>query len=332
MTGRRANWPSLVWPDEPAPKVVERSPHGNLVSLLAALDEVRTLDDADAVLRRAVELARDRVGLKRVGIFLLDSSRNLMLGTWGMDISSAVVDEHHVIYELCATDREALRRAECQGAPFTVFDNCPIIEHQGGETRVAGRGWVAKTPIRSKLGAIGMMFNDAGLTDAPIDEAKQTHAAILCSMLGTVLDPVRGWLGRRPTQLSESPGQSLVSATIEMLQRDPGMGGKAIAAALEVSHSRLFRTFKTRMGMSLVDYRNRLRLDRFAGLMDRGGTNLLEAALEAGFGSYAQFHRVFRAQVHASPRDYLTPVGVERRAPGTRLSAGATRRDESRRR
>jgi len=285
------------------------------------------------VLRRAIELARDGIGLKRAGIFLLDPSRNLMLGTWGMDLSSAVVDEHHVVYELCDTDREALRRSEKRGAAFTVFDNCPIIEHQGGETRVAARGWVAKTPIRTKLGAIGMMFNDAGLTGAPIDEAKQTHAAILCSMLGTVLDPVRGWLGRRPMQPAESPGQSLVSATIEMLHHDPAMGGKEIAAALDVSHSRLFRTFKTRMGMSLVDYRNRLRLDRFAGLVDGGCTNLLEAALEAGFGSYAQFHRVFRAQVHASPREYLTPAGAERRQPDKlRISAGTVPRGESRRR
>jgi AraC-like DNA-binding protein len=333
MTGRQANWPNLVWPDAPAPKVVERSARGNLASLLAALDEVRALDDADDVLRRAIELARDRVGLKRVGIFLLDPSRNLMLGTWGMDISCAVVDEHHVIYDLCDNDREALRRSEERGAPFTVFDDCPIIEHQAGETRVAGRGWVAKTPIRTTLGAIGMMFNDAGLTGAPIDEAKQTQAAILCSMLGTVLDPVRGWLGRRPMALCESPGQSVVSSTIELLNRNPGLGGKEIATALEISHSRLFRTFKTQMGMSLVEYRNRLRLDRFAGLLDRGRTNLLQAALEAGFGSYAQFHRVFRAQVHASPRDYLNPLGVDHRPTGTlRLSAYVARGRESRNR
>ena len=57
--------------------------------------------------------------------------------------------------------------------------------------------------------------------------------------------------------------------------------------------------------MSLVEYRNRLRLDRFAVLLDRGRTNLLEAALAAGFGSYAQFHRVFRALRHMTPREYL---------------------------
>lgn len=63
------------------------------------------------------------------------------------------------------------------------------------------------------------------------------------------------------------------------------------------------------------------------GLVDRGSTTLLEAALEAGFGSYAQFHRVFRAQVHASPRDYLTPVGVDRLPGGLRP---VWRRGESR--
>ena len=83
------------------------------------------------------------------------------------------------------------------------------------------------------------------------------------------------------------------------------MGGKEIAAKLELSLSRLARVFKSEMGMSLVEYRNRLRLDRFEVLLDRGRTNLLEAALAAGFGSYAQFHRVFRALRHMTPREYL---------------------------
>jgi AraC-like DNA-binding protein len=199
---------------------------------------------------------------------------------------------------------------------FTVFENCPIIEHQRGETRVAGRGWVAKTPIRSANAAIGMMFNDAGLTGAPVDEAKQAHAAILCSMLGPMLDPVRGLLGRRSVSAGESPGQALVSATVEMLDRDPRMGGKEIAAALNMSLSRVARVFKAIKGMSLVEYRNGLRLARFVALVDGGCTNLLGAALDSGFGSYAQFHRVFRARLQSTPREYLRPGGSDRGAPG----------------
>ena len=83
------------------------------------------------------------------------------------------------------------------------------------------------------------------------------------------------------------------------------MGGKQIAARLDISLSRLARVFKAEMGMSLVEYRNRLRLDRFGCCSIAGGTNLLEAALAAGFGSYAQFHRVFRALRHMTPREYL---------------------------
>ena len=309
MTGRRANWPSILWPGAPAPQVVVRSARGGLTSLLTALDEIRYIEDTDLVLRRAIELARDRIGLKRAGIFVLDPSRNVMLGTWGMDLACAVVDEHHVIYDLCETDQEALRRSEDERAHFTVFENCPLIEHQGGETRIAGRGWVAKTPIRSPNAVIGMMFNDAGLSGAPVDEAKQAHAAILCSMLGSLLDPVRGLPGRHVVPPRASRSQSLVSSTVEMLNRDPGMGGKELAAALSISLSRLARVFKTVKGMSLVDFRNGLRLDRFVALHDRGGSNLLTAALEAGFGSYSQFHRVFRARLQATPREYLRPGG-----------------------
>jgi AraC-like DNA-binding protein len=287
-----------------------RSGGGGMAPLLMALDEIRSLEDTDVVFRRAIELARDGIGLKRVGIFVLDPARNVMLGTWGMDLSCMVVDEHQVIYDLCDNDQEALRRSADERIHFTVFENCPIIEHLSGETRVAGRGWVAKTPIRSANAAIGMMFNDAGLTGGPVDEAKQEQAAILCMMLGSMLDPGRGLLGRGAGPLFESAGQSLVSSTVEMLNREPGMGAREIAATLNISDSHLGRMFKAVKGVSLVDYRNKLRLERFVALLDRGRTNLLEAALEAGFGSYSQFHRVFRARLHASPRDYLRPSGV----------------------
>jgi AraC-like DNA-binding protein len=62
------------------------------------------------------------------------------------------------------------------------------------------------------------------------------------------------------------------------------------------------------MGVSLVDYRNRLRIDRFFECIQRtgGNGNLLDAALEAGFGSYAQFHRVYRKFLGTTPRDIFS--------------------------
>jgi AraC-like DNA-binding protein len=301
---RRVDWSVILEADPPSPRILNRPPPGSLTALLSSFDEIIALEDPDAILRRAVELARERIGLTRVGIFLLDKSRDLMLGTWGSDLTGRLVDEHQIMYAVGEPDREAIRRAE-EGAHYTVFDGCPIVEHRTAETVIRGRGWTAFTPIRSARTTIGMMFNDPGLTGAPVDPARQAHAAILCSLLGTVLDASRGNAGIALASDGELTGRRLAGAALALLAKDPTLGGKDIAARLDVSLGRLTREFRAEMGMSLVEYRNRLRLDRFTMLLDTGHKNLMEAALATGFGSYAQFHRVFRARRRVTPRDYL---------------------------
>jgi hypothetical protein len=120
---RRVDWTIILGQQVPIPKVLDRSAQGRLASLLSAFDEILALEETDAILRRAAELAIDRIGLKRAGIFLLDRQRNAMLGTWGTDIAGAIVDEHHIMYDVSDTDREAFRRAEEDGEHFTVFEN-----------------------------------------------------------------------------------------------------------------------------------------------------------------------------------------------------------------
>jgi transcriptional regulator GlxA family with amidase domain len=78
-----------------------------------------------------------------------------------------------------------------------------------------------------------------------------------------------------------------------------------MAEQLHVSARHLARIFKREAGTSVVDHRNELRLARFLDRVDADAHNLLEAALDAGFGSYAQFHRVFRARLGRTPREYL---------------------------
>jgi AraC-like DNA-binding protein len=54
--------------------------------------------------------------------------------------------------------------------------------------------------------------------------------------------------------------------------------------------------------VSISRFRNQQRLHRFLYLYGRGQrTTALAAALGAGFGSYAQFYRVFREEVGRSP-------------------------------
>jgi len=73
-----------------------------------------------------------------------------------------------------------------------------------------------------------------------------------------------------------------------------------------VSIYQLARLFRRYAGTSIVDYRNDLRLARFLGQIDPRADNMRKAVSEAGFGSYAQFLRVFRARFGQTPSEYLS--------------------------
>ena len=302
---RRADWSTFLGSEGPEPTMVAKPASSDLAPILAAFDEWLALDDSDAIVKRTVEIARERVGLTRVGIWLYDEPRGRMLGTWGTDLDGATVDEHFLMYDANEHSLELFRRAAEQGIYWLVVDNAPIVMHLPAATRVAGRAWVCCTPIRSARGLVGVMFNDAGLQGTPIDEAKQARAAVLASLVGTVLDLTRGMAERTPEPALVSSRHPMVIQAVQLLSNNPGLSGESLGAALGLSPSRLARVFKVEMEMSLVEYRNRLRLERFSVLLDKTGDNLLEAALQAGFGSYAQFHRVFRALRGATPRSYL---------------------------
>ena len=92
-----------------------------------------------------------------------------------------------------------------------------------------------------------------------------------------------------------------VARTVELLGRTPGATRSALARAVGLSPGRLGRLFRSAMGESLVEFRNRLRTDRFLHLAS-GGMPLLAAAQTAGFGSYTQCHSVITAATGRTPR------------------------------
>jgi len=83
------------------------------------------------------------------------------------------------------------------------------------------------------------------------------------------------------------------------------LGLDDLARHAGLSAARLSRLFKQQTGIALVDFRNRQRVEKFLALYRTGQrTTMLEAALEAGFGSYPQFHRVFKRVLGCSPGEY----------------------------
>ena len=73
-----------------------------------------------------------------------------------------------------------------------------------------------------------------------------------------------------------------------------------------ISASRIVPLFRKEVGMTITDFRNLQKLDRFfSGYSPKGPHNLMACALDAGFGSYAQFYRVFKQSTGLSPKEYF---------------------------
>jgi AraC-like DNA-binding protein len=105
------------------------------------------------------------------------------------------------------------------------------------------------------------------------------------------------------------PAVAKAARLISMADESIELGPLASKAGL--SAARLSRLFKRQTGISLTIFRQRKCLERFLRLYRSGARyTLIEAALLAGFGSYAQFHRVFCRTMGMNPSAYRKSVGV----------------------
>ena len=91
-----------------------------------------------------------------------------------------------------------------------------------------------------------------------------------------------------------------------------------LARQVRLSPYYLSELFRRQTGLALPDYRNRLRLQEFFRRSSaRPDLRLLQHALDSGFGSDAQFYRIFTAALGLSPRAWLRQA-----APGPRAGSG----------
>jgi AraC-like DNA-binding protein len=106
----------------------------------------------------------------------------------------------------------------------------------------------------------------------------------------------------------QPPGTRLppsVEQALRLLRDEGALTLSVLAKRCYQSPSHLSRLFHKHVGMTIADYRNQQRLTRFRRLcISNPDRSLLELALKAGFGSYAQFHRIFTKEFGISPQRY----------------------------
>lgn len=108
-------------------------------------------------------------------------------------------------------------------------------------------------------------------------------------------------------------------ATVLGLLADPARPASQaqLARRVGLSPGYLSALFQAQTGLSIPAYRHRLRLQEFMRRFHaHPEIGLLPHALDSGFGSYAQFHRVFVKTLGLAPRAWLRAA-----APGTQKAA-----------
>ncbi len=99
-----------------------------------------------------------------------------------------------------------------------------------------------------------------------------------------------------------------IRRAIDLLNH-PDTGELAVedmARRVRMPSRQLSARFRAEVGRTIPSYRHQIRLQRFFERYEKEpSANLLYLALEAGFGSYVQFHRVFKQVMRKSPREWL---------------------------
>jgi AraC-like DNA-binding protein len=119
-----------------------------------------------------------------------------------------------------------------------------------------------------------------------------------------------------PSRVDVHPAVARAAQLIAAADDSPALDQLAREAGL--SPARLSRLFKQQTGIGLTAFRQRKCVERFLRLYGRGARyTLIQAALQAGFGSYAQFHRVFCAVMRMNPAAYRRSLAVDEAADET---------------
>ncbi|HTP10600.1 MAG TPA: PAS domain S-box protein, partial [Anaerolineae bacterium] len=202
----------------------ERISSERLRAIVTATDELIRTNDLETLYRRSVELAREKLGVERCALYILDESREWVWGTYGTDDQGHTTDER--------TNKERAQNHQIIFAPreqqWVTFQT-DLKYWASDQDQVVGTGWNVATAIRSAVGPIGIMFNDAALSHKPYDEGLQQALALYCAMLANIIEnkrlelQIRQSLQQRDVQVQTSTevAQEIAAATDlnELFQR-----------------------------------------------------------------------------------------------------------------
>ncbi len=158
-------------------------------------DDLIAASNEEELLKRAVEMMCQRVGLKRCSIYLSQNAgeddqsegSSLMRGTFGTDENGRAVAEKALFYETSGDPTDDMTPAP--GERWVVRRNqIRYVWRENKRVELLGLGWLARTPIATRGQMIGLFFHDSAPSAAAHDAVDQQLVVVFCSLLGALLE------------------------------------------------------------------------------------------------------------------------------------------------
>lgn len=153
-----------------------------LQELHLVLSEVAALTDLYVTM---IDLAQRKLGIDRIGLFLLNADGSQLMGTYGVDPDGRVRDESYYKEEIEAGHWTL----EILNAPnrAKLWLDAPIFDNG----KVVGRGWKAATTLWNGRQAIGYIVCDSFITRKPARPYEAELLSVLGSIFGHLIETKR---------------------------------------------------------------------------------------------------------------------------------------------
>jgi len=159
-----------------------------LRAVVEIADKLIGCPDLDSLFLRAVELAREKLGLERCAIFV--ENNGWVQGFYGTDRYGRTTDEHELRFEKNENWAKHLKKLGPNDPKWILVEE-PRLEWDGQKMIEIDRGWIALTPIQSAHRPVGVFVNDSAISKSEHDEVKQDTLAVFCSLLGNIAERKR---------------------------------------------------------------------------------------------------------------------------------------------
>ncbi len=255
-----------------------------LSAVLAAADELVSCPDVDTMYRRAVELAREKLGVERCGLYLLDATKEGLQGTYGTDFQGQTSDENSICHLLGGWWKICFDPQNQTTQRWFVTKDEPYSDYAQGNHILGARGWIAATPLWASSRILGVLFNDTAIFGAPLDEIQQELLAVYGSFLATLIAA-----RRTAGELQSVMARARCILFDAMLEEQPNGNLKWFIRFTDDTATQRVLPLDVPPGMEYFEAWNKSRhpedQQRMLEMMPE------RAAIEAGLASYSQEYR-----------------------------------------